>query len=161
MGRYQPTLGTLGYLLSKDGTEVLLIHRNKKDGDDHTGKYNGLGGKVHSNEDIYTSMKREIKEEAGVDVVEMELRGTMNWPGFGPKSEDWLGFIFLITKYEEEVFTSCEEGDLHWVKIDQIPNLPMWEGDEKFLPYVFAQNTPIFHGIMDYDNETLLSHSFA
>src|SRR5205809_1448815 len=42
---YTPVLATLGYVLSRDGRRVLLVHRNKRPGDAHLGKYNGLGGK--------------------------------------------------------------------------------------------------------------------
>ena len=39
-------------------------------------------------------MRREIREEAGIECESMQLRGTLNWPGFGKHGEDWLGFIF-------------------------------------------------------------------
>ena len=37
---YTPILATLGYVLSPDGSRVLLVHRSR-DGDAHQGKYNG------------------------------------------------------------------------------------------------------------------------
>ena len=43
---YTPILATLGYLLSADGRQVLLVHRNLRPDDPHFGKYNGLGGKL-------------------------------------------------------------------------------------------------------------------
>ncbi|CDZ81240.1 hypothetical protein BN1013_01775 [Candidatus Rubidus massiliensis] len=56
---YKPILGTLGYVLSPDHKSVLLVHRNARKGDYHHGKYNGLGGKMESNEDVVTCMQRE------------------------------------------------------------------------------------------------------
>lgn len=50
---YTPVVGTLGYLLSPDGRRVLLVHRTRE-GDEHAGKWNGLGGKLESGEDVYT-----------------------------------------------------------------------------------------------------------
>ncbi|GMA16974.1 hypothetical protein [Deinococcus metallilatus] len=41
--RYQPTLGTLGYVISPDRRDVLLLHRNIRSNDHHLGKYVGLG----------------------------------------------------------------------------------------------------------------------
>ncbi len=147
---YQPVISTLGYVLSLDAKSVLMIHRNKRKKDAHLGKYNGLGGKVAPDEDIYSSMEREIKEESGIDVLEMELRGTVSWPGFGPDGLDWLGFIFLVTKFSGKVHSSHEEGDLHWIERNLIHSLPMWEGDKYFLPLVFDEDKRPFHGVMPY-----------
>ncbi len=97
---YTPIVATLGYVLSPDRRQVLMIHRNTRPGDHHLGKYNGLGGKIEPTEDVAAGMRREIAEEAGIDCTGMRLRGTINWPGFGKHGEDWLGFVFVIDGFE-------------------------------------------------------------
>jgi 8-oxo-dGTP diphosphatase len=159
--RYTPIIGTIGYILSPDKEEVLLIHRNARKDDDHLGKYNGLGGKMEPNEDIVTAMRREIHEEAGIECTEISLRGTVNWTGFGPSHENWLGFIFLIEKYEGTPYTSNEEGTLEWVPRTAINSLPMWEGDKHFLPLVFDEDPRPFHGYMPYDGDKPLDWSYV
>ncbi|MCF7806284.1 MAG: 8-oxo-dGTP diphosphatase [Simkaniaceae bacterium] len=158
---YQPIMGTLGYILSPDQERVLLVHRIARPSDDHLGKYNGLGGKMERDEDIYTCMRREIYEEAGIECREMQLRGTINWTNFGPKGEDWLGFIFLITAFEGTPFDESPEGPLEWIPLDQISTLPMWEGDRYFLPLIFDQDPRPFHGYMPYDRDKPLSFQFC
>ncbi len=91
---YTPILGTLGYILSPDEKKVLFIHRNARQLDDHLGKYNGLGGKLEKDENIWEGMVREIKEEAEIEVVEMQLRGTINWTGFGKKER--IGWVLFF-----------------------------------------------------------------
>lgn len=157
MTKYRPIVGTLGYVLSKDGSKVLMMHRNKRKTDDHIGKYNGLGGKMDREENIADSMAREIEEEAGIKVKSMTLRGTINWTGFGKNGEDWLGFIFLITDWEGTVKECCDEGDLEWVDKDKILDLPLWEGDRHFLPLIFDEAKPPFHGFMPYKGEKMLA----
>lgn len=127
--KYTPIAGTLGFILSPDQSEVLMVHRTARADDDHMGKYNGLGGKLERGEDIHTCMKREIREEAGIESTELKLRGTINWTNFGPKGEDWLGFIFLITAFEGTPWDNSPEGPLTWIPVEKIPTLPMWEGD--------------------------------
>ncbi len=83
MPAYTPILATLGYVMSPDGASVLMVHRNARPDDVHYGKYNGLGGKLHSHEDVVSGMKREIREEAGIEADDLVLRGVLNWPGFG------------------------------------------------------------------------------
>lgn len=150
---YTPILGTLGFVVSPDRRQTLLVHRNARPDDDHYGKYNGLGGKMRPDEDVVTCIRREIMEEAGIACEEIQLRGTINWTGFGPDGEDWLGFIFRIDRFSGTPYTENEEGTLSWKRIDRLAELPMWEGDRYFLPMVFDQDPRPFHGFMPYRNQ--------
>ena len=158
---YTPIVATLGYILSPDAKQTLLVHRNKRNDDQHLGKYNGLGGKMMPEEDIYSCLVREIYEEAGINCEEVVLRGTINWTGFGPLGEDWFGFIYRIDSFRGTPKLTNEEGDLHWVNVADILSLPMWEGDKHFLPLVFDDDPRIFHGFMPYDNERPLSWKYT
>src|SRR3546814_13591315 len=84
---YTPIVATLGYVLSPDGRQVLMLHRNARADDHHLGKYNGLGGKIEPDEDVLAGMRREIAEEAGIDCTALSLRGPISWPGFGKHGE--------------------------------------------------------------------------
>lgn len=159
--KYTPISGTLGYILSPDRQNVLMVHRIARSHDEQLGKYNGLGGKMQSDEDVATCMAREIREESGLEVTAMSLRGTVNWTNFGPKGEDWLGFIFLITGFTGAPYERNDEGPLTWVPLDRISELPMWEGDRHFLPMVFDDDPRPFHGYMPYDREKPTGWSFV
>ena len=143
---YTPIIATLGYLVT-DG-RVLLVHRGRE-GDVHAGKWNGLGGKLEPDEDIYTCLCRELKEEAGITVTSARMRGTVSWPGFGTGGEDWFGFIFVVDTWEGSLPERNADGPLVWHGVDDLDGLPMWEGDRNFLPLVFADG-PVFHGVMPY-----------
>ncbi len=158
---YTPIVATLGYVLSPDRSQVLLIHRNARPQDQHLGKYNGLGGKLEPDEDVVAGMRREIHEEAGIDCTDMQLRGTISWPGFGKQGEDWLGFVFLITGYTGTPFESNPEGALEWVPVEKILELPLWDGDRHFLPLVFDADPRSFHGVMPYRDGRMVSWQFS
>lgn len=158
---YTPIVGTLGYVMHPDGKRVLMVHRNARPDDDQLGKYNGLGGHMHPDEDVVTCMKREILEEAGIDVTDLTLRGTVNWTNFGPKGEDWLGFIFRIDGFSGDVFSENEEGVLSWEPLDTLSDLPMWPGDRHFLPLVFDADPRVFHGYMPYDRHEPVGWSYV
>lgn len=149
---YTPILATLGYVFSPDRRRVLLVHRNARPGDAHLGKYNGLGGKLDSNEDVAAGMRREIREEAGIECDALQLAGTISWPGFGKHGEDWFGFIFRVLAWSGTPHAANPEGTLSWVEIDRVLDLPLWEGDRLFLPRVFDLSAPPFHGVMPYQN---------
>jgi len=158
---YTPIMATLGYVLSPDGRRVLMIHRNARPGDLHLGKYNGLGGKLEPNEDALACMRREIREEAAIECTQMQLRGTISWPGFGKHGEDWFAFIFLVTAFTGTPPPSNPEGTLEWVDVDRVLDLPLWEGDRHFVPLVFDDDPRAFHGVMPYRDGRMQSWAFS
>ncbi len=158
---YTPIVATLGYVLSPDRTQVLMIHRNARPGDQHLGKYNGLGGKLEPDEDVLAGMQREILEEAGIVCHAMRLRGTVSWPGFGKQGEDWLAFIFIIEQFSGQPFERNPEGTLEWVARDRLLELPLWEGDQHFLPLIFDDDPRPFHGVMPYRDGKMQSWKFS
>lgn len=156
---YTPIVATLGYVLSPDRRRVLMIHRNQRQDDQHLGKYNGLGGKIEPGEDVLAGMRREIREEAGIECTALRFRGTLNWPGFGSQGEDWLGFVFVIDAFSGEPVRVNPEGTLEWIALERLHELPLWEGDRQFLPLVFDADPRPFHGVMPYCDGRMLSWS--
>ena len=160
---YTPIIATLGYVLSADGQQVLMIHRDARPDDLHYGKYNGLGGKVERAEDVASGMRRELLEEAGIEAVDLNLRGTISWPGFGKYGEDWLGFIFIIAGWRGTPLTHNPEGTLEWVPVQQVLDLSLnlWPGDRYFLPLVFSADLRQFHGVMPYQDGQPLGWAYT
>ena len=152
MASYAPILATLGYVMSPDGLSTLMIHRNARLGDTHYGKYNGLGGKLHSEEDVVSGLAREIREEAGLEIEAPILRGMVNWPGFGKEGEDWFGFIFRIDRWQGTPVMENPEGALEWVAVSRLHELNLWEGDRYWLDMVFDTDSRAFHGVCPYRN---------
>lgn len=161
---YTPIVGTLAYVWDRAGDRVLLVHRIGRADDEHLGKWNGLGGKLEADEDVAAGLRRELAEEARIEVRAMQLRGTVSWPGFGPNGEDWLGFVFVVDRWEGDIPDHNAEGRLEWVPRARLvaacsdddderlaADLPMWEGDRHFLPLVFDDDPRPFHGVMPYD----------
>jgi 8-oxo-dGTP diphosphatase len=158
---YTPILATLAYILSPDGRRVLLVHRNRRPDDAHYGKYNGLGGKLDPGEDIVTGVRREVREESGLECETLLLRGTISWPGFGKHGEDWFGFIFRVDRWSGRPRADNHEGTLEWVEREQLLELPLWEGDRYFLPLVFDGDGRQFHGVMPYRDGRPVSWTYS
>ncbi len=171
---YTPIVGTLVYVQHPDTLDVLLVHRNARPHDEQLGKWNGLGGKLEANEDIVTSARRELFEEANLEAHDLTLRGTISWPGFGPNGEDWLGFVFVTRHTTGEIPPSNDEGPLSWVAYDRVlaacsadeiqrlaSGLSFWDGDRHFLPMVFDTDSRPFHGVMPYANGLPVSWNYV
>ena len=169
--RFTPIIGTLTYVWDRAEDRVLLIRRNARPDDDHYGKVNGLGGKVEVDEDIATSARRELHEEAGIHATELDLRGTITFTDFGPNREQWLIFVFVATAWTGEIASDNDEGALEWASRVEIlaacddgpeaDRLPMWPGDRHFIPLVFDDDPRAFHGTMPYDADRPVSWSYV
>jgi len=148
---FTPILATLGYVFSPERDWVLLVHRTARgEADPHFGKWNGLGGKVEPTEDVAAGMVRELREEAGIESTELQLAGTVSWPGFGKHGEDWFGFVFRVLAFTGTPVAANDEGTLEWVPLGRVLSLPLWEGDRHFLPRVFDFAAPPFHAVLPY-----------
>jgi 8-oxo-dGTP diphosphatase len=163
---FTPLVGTLVYLLDRAGERVLMIRRDARPDDDHYGKVNGLGGKLEPDEGVVAGARREVREEAGLELTSLQLRGTITWTNFGPNEEEWLGFVFLADSWEGEPPESNPEGSLVWIPLGRLlqacaedpvlreeADLPMWAGDRHFVPLVFDDDPRAFHGTMPYDQD--------
>lgn len=168
---FTPWIGTLAYIWDRDDDVVLLVRRTARADDDHFGKVNGLGGKLEEDESVTAGLRRELMEEAGIELTSFRLRGTITWTNFGPNLEQWLAFIFLVDGWIGDPPSVNEEGALEWVPRHRLieacgasepadGELPMWSGDRHFVPLVFDDDPRAFHGTMPYDGARPLSWSF-
>ena len=125
-------LATLVYV--KRPGQTLMIHRVKKANDMHAGKWNGLGGKFEPGETPEACAIREIYEESGLRLVQPEWRGLLTFPGFRA-DEDWYAFVFVARNFSGTLIDS-NEGDLAWIDDDKLLDLPLWDGDRIFIPWL-------------------------
>lgn len=146
-------LATLCYLRKDDKT--LMIHRVKKAGDMHAGKWNGLGGKFEPGETPEECARREILEESGLVVQRLELKGFLTFPGFA-NEEDWYAFVFVVADFDGEIGDS-QEGYLQWIEDSKLLDLNLWEGDRIFLPWLDQPH--LFSGKFVYKKGRLVEHS--
>jgi 8-oxo-dGTP diphosphatase len=126
-------LATLGYV-RRDG-HTLMLHRVKKAGDYHRGKWNGLGGKLLPGESPEECLRREVLEESGLTVEAATLRGIITFPNFDGV-DDWYCFVYTVEQVSGELAAS-PEGELRWIPDEGLLDLNLWEGDRVFIPWLF------------------------
>lgn len=109
----------------------LMLHRVKKDQDENAGKWIGIGGHLEENESPEECIRREAREEAGIALTALRLRGIITFilPDWGNE----LTFLYTA-QTQSDALPDCPEGVLRWVPVEQVPSLPLWEGDKVFLP---------------------------
>ena len=155
--RYKAVPRTLCFITR--GEQVLLL-RGATTKRIWPNKYNGVGGHVEADEDIYTSALREMKEETGLDVTDVQLRGIINID-VGQKTGIMV-FVFTARALGPE-FTPSPEGTLEWVRQDRIETLDLVQDLPELLPRVLAMRTgdPPFFARYHYDQHDQLVMTMA
>lgn len=97
-----------------------------------SGRINGFGGKVEEGERIEEAIKREVKEEAGIEVKEMEKIGIVTFEFVGKELLREV-HIFKVREFQGEPKES-EEMKPEWFFVDEIPIMKMWPADIFWLP---------------------------
>ena len=132
-----------------------MVHRIKKQNDIHQGKWNGLGGKLEPAETPEECARREIREESGLEVDSLVLKGLLTFPKFA-NNEDWYAFVFVASGPQGSLIES-PEGQLEWIDNARLTELELWEGDRIFFPWL--DQAGFFSGKFVYENGELVDHS--
>lgn len=105
---------TIMCMVYKDDGSFLVENRLKKD-------WPGLtfpGGHVEDNELIEDAVIREMKEETGLELKEIEPRGYIEWNEFGDDVRH-LAMLFRSNKFKGEL-KSSKEGEIFFIKEEDI-----------------------------------------
>jgi 8-oxo-dGTP diphosphatase len=146
-------LATLCYV--RNAGRTLMVHRVKKQNDMHQGKWNGLGGKLEPGETPEECAAREIYEESGLRVHDLQLKGLLTFPAFA-NEEDWYAFVFVATRFDGELIDS-PEGDLAWIEDTHLLELELWDGDRVFLRWL--EQPGFFSAKFRYEEGRFIDHS--
>ena len=138
--------------IEKDG-KYLMLHRTVKENDLNKDKWIGIGGKFEDKESPEECNLRETLEETGLTLNSYRYCGIVTF--VSDKWETEYMHIFYSDDFSGEV-KECDEGVLSWVKIPEIYNLPLWEGDKIFLKLI-EEKAPFFSLKLVYEGEKLVN----
>jgi 8-oxo-dGTP diphosphatase len=134
--------------------EVLLLE-GSADKKIWAGHYNGIGGHIEAGEDIQSSAERELLEETGISDLPLRLCGQVM-----VEVDVQRGIALFIFKgrYDGGELIASEEGSLEWVRLAELPNLPVVEDLLTLLPMVAAHEVgdPLIIGKYQYVEDKLI-----
>jgi ADP-ribose pyrophosphatase YjhB (NUDIX family) len=125
---------TLCFLIRKN--EILLGMKKTGFGQ---GKYNGFGGKIKEGESVLQATVRELEEESGIQVEEVQLEHVGILDFIFPASPQLRHdvHIFLARAWRGEPLET-EEMKPQWFLHSAIPYDQMWQDDIFWLPKVLT-----------------------
>lgn len=116
----KPIKLTMMCMIYNDDGSFLVMNRVKKD-------WPGLtfpGGHVEDDEDTIDACAREVKEETGLDVFDLENVGYIEWNGTFGDGFRHFSVLFRTNKYKGTLKGS-EEGNVFFIKEEEIKNYPL------------------------------------
>ncbi len=144
-------------IVQNDAHEYLMIRYSEKK-KDVAGYYNFLGGHIEKGEDVIVNAEREILEETGVQVQNTQLVGVIHVTNFFGNN-----VMLFITKSitNQTALTNSDEGTVHWMTLEQLTEVPMFEDIQHILKKIHDPQTTLpFSATSTYDEGTLTHITF-
>lgn len=140
MPRFEQVELTNVCLLHRDGKYLL---QNRVSSDWHG--YALPGGHVEPGESVVESVKREMKEETGLDIINPRLCGIKQFPKDGGR---YLVFLFEATVYTG-VLRSSDEGEMRWLSREQLKSVKTVDDLELLIDTMLDPNLSEFQYIVE------------
>lgn len=144
-------------ILIREGDRILLGKKKRGFG---AGRYNGFGGKLDSGETVLESVKRELKEEADIEVADILKIGEVTFYLNDDKDGEILFVHIYLGKGIIGTPIETEEMIPEWFDINAIPYEMMWPDDIYWYPYALKEIP--FEGYCKFagDNTTITDQNF-
>ena len=75
------------------------------------------GGHIESNESVAESMIREIKEETGLTISDLQFCGIKDWIEFD--GSRYMVFVYKTNTYSGKI-QSSSEGEIFWMPLEEL-----------------------------------------
>jgi len=123
-------------MIQNSDTGEVLVHNRLL-------KYPGWsfpGGHVERGESIYDCAVREVKEETGLVVSDLQYCGVVHWM-HRENDDRYLCFMYKTTQFYGDLIAKTDEGEQFWLGIDDLLATPI----EKFSSAKHYTFSPLFH----------------
>jgi 8-oxo-dGTP diphosphatase len=109
-------VGVAGVIVGRDGRALAVRRRSPQ-------RWELPGGALESGEQILHGLRREVREEIGLEVEPVRLSGVYQNMALGP-----VAMVFLCRRTGGAERTSDETSDWRWVDRDEVATLmpPAW-----------------------------------
>ena len=135
--RHVARLATVSFVHSG---ERLLLLRHGPRSDRFAGRWNGVGGHVEAGEGIRAAARRELREEAGLDVADLRLRGVLHETGL-------LGHAYVVFFFVGEVadpaLRPAPGVELAWHELARVRELPLVDDLHELLDALLTNPEPV------------------
>ena len=135
--RHSARLATVA--LVRSGSRVLLMRHSARS-DRFAGRWNGVGGHVEAGEGLRAAARRELREEAGLDVAGLRLRGVVHETGLAGHA---YVVFFFVGEAASERLAPAPGLELAWHELARVRELPLVDDLHELLDRLLANPEPV------------------
>ena len=89
------------------------------------------GGHIENGESIYDGAVREIREETGYTIQNLQSSGVVYWEE--ENDHKYFVFLFVTNEFFGEMIAETEEGPILWVDPEELQNMKLSSNMDKYL----------------------------
>jgi 8-oxo-dGTP diphosphatase len=135
--RHVARLATVCFVRSGDR---LLLLRHPPGSARFAGRWNGVGGHVEAGEGVRAAARRELREEAGLDVERLRLRGVVHETGL--LGHAYVVFFF-VGEVDEPALRPAPGVELAWHDLSRVRELPLVDDLHELLDRLLTNPEPV------------------
>jgi len=115
------------------------------------------GGHVEKGESLVLSTYREIREETGLSISNLQLSGVKNYYDY-KNDYRYLVFLYKTNTYSGELIENCPEGRNFWMPISELKNVKLSSTFDITIDNVYlGDKTEVFYS---YENDNWEKFTF-
>ncbi len=101
------------------------------------------GGHVEPGESFVESAIREVKEETGLDITNLEPCGVIHWV-HRDRGDRYVVFLYKTSRFSGKLIDETDEGRVFWIDVDEIYDLKLSNNFDKYIPMFFGKASELF-----------------
>jgi 8-oxo-dGTP diphosphatase len=112
-----------------DGAGQILVTRRPLEAS-HGGQWEFPGGKLEENESPMSALKREIREEVGLEIIDADFLTNIRHT-YGLKNVEL--FVYCVYKFEGSARCCESQMDMRWVHLADMSSFQFPEANKKII----------------------------
>ena len=113
------------------------------------------GGHVEPGESFVDSAIREVKEETGLDIRNLQSCGVIHW-SHNRSFNRYIVFLYKTTDFSGELLPETEEGRVFWATPEEIKSMNLSSNFANYLPMFLDGNRNEAFGSWNEDDPEIL-----
>lgn len=114
------------------------------------------GGHVEPGESFVDSAIREVKEETGLDIRNLQSCGVIHW-SHNRNFNRYIVFLYKTTDFSGDLLPETDEGKVFWVDPNELKSMKLSSNFGNYLPMFMSDEFSEAYGLWNEDDpENLL-----